>query len=80
MRKLVLLASLATFTFAFAGDLELTEQNWREQRKKIAPAQEELAFEKVGWRPSFLSGVFEAQEKDRPLLIWVMNGHPLGCT
>jgi hypothetical protein len=24
--------------------------------------------------------VKEAQEKDRPILLWAMNGHPLGCT
>ena len=78
MKNLALATTLALAGLALAGDL--TEQNWREQRAKIAPAKDELAYEELGWRASFLAGLKEAQEKDRPILLWVMNGHPLGCT
>lgn len=79
MKKTALLV-LLPLACAFAGDLELTPQNRLEWKKKIVPAKEELAWEDVGWRPSFFAALREAQEKDRPLLLWAMNGHPLGCT
>lgn len=46
----------------------------------IVPASEELAFREIPWRPTFWDGVVEAREQDRPVLLWAMNGHPLGCT
>jgi hypothetical protein len=24
--------------------------------------------------------VIEAQQRDKPILLWTMNGHPLACT
>ncbi len=50
---------------------------WRE---RISPAPSELAWMKIPWQPSFHEGVIEARAQGRPLLLWVMNGHPLGCT
>ncbi len=46
----------------------------------IAPATAELAFETLGWLPTFAEGVLAADAARKPLLLWVMNGHPLGCT
>lgn len=45
----------------------------------IAP-ETELAWEQIPWRPSFLTGLREAAAAEKPVLLWVMNGHPLGCT
>lgn len=46
----------------------------------IAPATAELSFETLGWLPTFAEGVLAADAARKPLLLWVMNGHPLGCT
>jgi hypothetical protein len=78
MRRLALL--LIAPLVAFAGDLDLTETGWRSFKEKILPAREELAWQAIGWRTSFQRALAEAQEKDRPVLLWAMNGHPLGCT
>ncbi|RKY21050.1 MAG: hypothetical protein DRQ55_05565 [Planctomycetota bacterium] len=48
--------------------------------RHIAPAGDELAFESVGWIPDFGQGLVAADEAQRPLFFWAMNGHPLGCT
>jgi len=60
-------SNLATGTFAA----------WRDA---ILPTPEETAWEAIPWLPSFHEGVRVADERDAPLLVWVMNGHPLGCT
>ena len=45
----------------------------------VNPANDDLKFEEVPWRPTLWSGVLEAQQADKPILLWAMNGHPLGC-
>jgi hypothetical protein len=34
----------------------------------------------VPWLASFAEGVRAADAARKPLLLWIMNGHPLGCT
>jgi hypothetical protein len=50
---------------------------WREH---IRPAAEDVAFEQIPWLASFEQGVRASDAQAKPLLMWVMNGHPLGCT
>jgi hypothetical protein len=57
---------------------ELTDESFEKVRGFIVPDDKELAWRKVGWRATFLDGVVEAQKADKPVLLWTMNGHPLG--
>ena len=50
------------------------------QRDRILPNPREQSYRKIGWRTSVLQGVVDAQRADRPVMIVLMNGHPLGCT
>lgn len=50
---------------------------WRDH---VLPTPDETGWERIPWIPSFAGGVLAAQEAQKPLLLWVMNGHPLGCT
>ena len=36
-----------------------------------------MSYREIAWRPSFWEAVIEAQEKDMPIFLWAMNGHPL---
>jgi hypothetical protein len=49
-------------------------------REHVLPDASEVAFRSLGWRASLWDGVVAAQEQERPILLWAMNGHPLGCT
>ena len=46
----------------------------------IRPTAAERRYEEIGWRNSFWPAVQQAKELGRPILLWTMNGHPLGCT
>ena len=46
----------------------------------ILPETEELQWQDIPWRAKYWDAIIEGQEKERPILIWAMNGHPLGCT
>ena len=62
------------------SEFSLTEDNYVSIREQILPKPSELAWTQIPWRPSFHEGVAEAQIQGKPVLLWVMNGHPLGCT
>jgi hypothetical protein len=50
---------------------------WRDH---VLPNPSEQSYRKIAWRDSVLQGVCDAQKNDRPVMIVLMNGHPLGCT
>jgi len=56
---------------------ETTLPAWRDH---LMPRAVENRWQQVGWRSTLGDGLREAAARDRPLLLWVMNGHPLGCT
>ena len=58
----------------------LDESNFGAWRTFIEPGDEERAWETIDWQPSFAAGLLAADAAGRPLLVWAMNGHPLGCT
>jgi len=59
---------------------ELNEESFKKWHSFIVPKEEELAWQKIPWRNSLGEAVAEAREKDKPILLWAMNGHPLACT
>ena len=64
---------LAAFCFQESSSFE-------EVRDYILPKTEELTWTEIPWRATFWETVVEAQGKDRPILLWAMNGHPFAQT
>jgi hypothetical protein len=58
----------------------LTQETLPHIRELILPKAAEEEFQQIPWRTSLWSAVVEANQKDKPILLWAMNGHPLGCT
>ena len=54
--------------------------DYAKRRDQILPNPSERSYRKIGWRTSVLQGIIDAQRNDRPVMIVLMNGHPLGCT
>lgn len=46
----------------------------------IEPDEVEAAYRSIPWRNALAPAIVEAQQLGRPILLWTMNGHPLGCT
>ncbi|MFT7670121.1 MAG: hypothetical protein ACI8X5_002828 [Planctomycetota bacterium] len=57
-----------------------TAQNRTAWQTYILPSAEETQHESIPWLPTFGEGILAAQAQQKPLLLWTMNGHPLGCT
>ena len=60
--------------------LKLNQASYSQWRNHILPEAGELDFEKIPWLATFKDGILASEAEQRPLLLWVMNGHPLGCT
>ena len=46
----------------------------------ILPRADEERWRRIPWRPVLWDAVLEANARDKPVLFWVMNGHPMACT
>lgn len=46
----------------------------------IEPDAVESAYRAIPWRNELAPAIEEALALGRPILLWTMNGHPLGCT
>jgi hypothetical protein len=62
------------------ADVELTDTNYKIWRDHILPDLSEMAWNQIPWLSTFHDGIVSADAAQKPLLLWTMNGHPLGCT
>lgn len=56
---------------------ELNEKRFRELMESIVPAEN---LSPIDWQPDLLEAQKMALEQKKPMFIWSMDGHPLGCT
>ena len=59
---------------------DLTEETYPNVRKSILLDSEESHWQKIPWRPNLGVAIDEARRQDKPILLWMMNGHPCGMT
>ena len=65
-------------SLSFAEEV-LTEQRFHQLHKQLQPAADEL-WRTIPWRTSLLDAQRRAITEKKPIFIWAMDGHPLGCT
>ena len=61
----------------FADDL--TEGEFRRLHALLRPDPDE-PWRRVPWKISLLDAQKAAAKQQKPIFIWAMDGHPLGCT
>ena len=79
MKKLLLLISLYGCT-QNQQSFNLNKSTYGMWQEFIKPTKDELAWAEIPWKSTFYDGLVESDREQKPLLLWVMNGHPLGCT
>ena len=76
---------VACFVFATAcadeseATTELTDSEFQRLHKLLRPAPDE-AWRTIPWKIALLDAQRKAAEEQKPIFIWAMDGHPLGCT
>lgn len=80
--KSILCLLLAVPTCAFAGSAEkLSAGNLTALHELIQPKADELVWkESIPWRTDLWEARREAAAAGKPIFLWEMDGHPLGCT
>jgi len=58
---------------------KLTDASFAQWRDLILPTAEESAWLRIDWRGQLRTAMLDADRLDKPILLWAMNGHPLGC-
>jgi hypothetical protein len=85
MNRLPLLALALGLSAAVAPAADkpppkLTWDTFDEVKGRTLPTAKELGWQDIPWRSDLGRAVAEAAKKDVPVLVWAMNGDPLGCT
>ncbi|MBS1953746.1 MAG: hypothetical protein JST89_06170 [Cyanobacteria bacterium SZAS-4] len=44
------------------------------------PTSDEDRWLIIPWRTNLMKARLEAQNLNRPMFLWIMNGNPMGCT
>jgi len=61
-----------------AAGLGLTVSDFETLHERLQPGSDE-AWRTIPWRLSLLDAQAAAAEEGKPIFIWAMDGHPLGC-
>ncbi len=74
-RKFLLLPLLATMALAEAPPAAVTDL-----LTVIQPAADEASWLAIPWETNLTEARRKADAAGRPIFLWEMDGHPLGCT
>lgn len=58
----------------------LTPKQFDQLFSVIRPQPGEDKWDEIAWRADLWEARKEAAAKGKPILLWEMDGHPLGCT
>ena len=58
---------------AIGGDLDA-------RISEIVAKPHEETWLSIPWRTNLTDARMQAQAQGKPLFMWIMNGHPMGCT
>jgi len=64
---------------ASPGRAELDKSDFDRLEEALQPDTAER-WRQIPWRISLLEGQRAAASEGKPIFIWAMDGHPLGCT
>jgi hypothetical protein len=61
------------------GLAPLTPAEFKKLHAEIVPKEKEC-WEKIAWKIDLFEARAIAYKTKKPIFLWAMNGHPLGCT
>ena len=79
VRALCMAASITLLATIDVAGQRLTDARYEGLLEMLQPAPEE-PWRTIPWKIALLDAQREAAQSNRPIFIWAMDGHPLGCT
>jgi len=79
MRKEIVFGTTAALLMLVAANVQaqLNEERFVELLELVVPAEKTKL---IDWQPDLLTAQKIALQQRKPMFIWSMDGHPLGCT
>jgi hypothetical protein len=77
IRRALLVASLAVLPIAAEP---LKPEQLTKIQALIRPTADEDKWDRIPWQTSLWEARKQAAAQGKPILLWEMDGHPLGCT
>jgi hypothetical protein len=75
----VSIASFSWIVFALSSGPQLNDSQVEQLLATIRPAYGEDPFSTIPWQTNLWDARKLAAKEGKPLLLWEMDGHPLGC-
>jgi hypothetical protein len=76
----VILCSIAIYGLVcFESSAQLSQADFEELHAELQPDETE-PWRQIPWQISVLKAQQIAASEGKPIFIWAMDGHPLGCT
>lgn len=72
-------AGFVLTTPVYSAAPPLGEDDAARLRKIVRPVEGEDPFDTIPWETDLWAARKKAAEKGKPLILWEMDGHPLGC-
>ncbi|SVC61068.1 uncharacterized protein METZ01_LOCUS313922 [marine metagenome] len=67
------------FGLLVTSALGLTEAEFQKLHRELQP-NPKATWRTIPWKTSVLDAQAAAAREEKPIFIWAMDGHPLGCT
>lgn len=80
MHRLLPLLTLGLLAVHAAAADPVPADQFADLQKVIRPSSSEDRWASIPWRISLWEARKEAARDGKPILLWEMDGHPLGCT
>jgi hypothetical protein len=78
LRSLIAAALVVTLAPSLVGD-DITSEEFRRLQQALTPDASE-PWRTIPWKIALLDAQHVAASQSKPIFIWAMDGHPLGCT
>ena len=79
--QLVLALGFASISLGYAGDQPpIKTEDFAKLRALIKPRPDEEKWLQIPWSANLWEARKRAAAEGKPILLWEMDGHPLGCT
>ena len=72
-------AVVALAPATYSAEPALSDAEYAAVLRTVRPAPGEDTFALVPWRTSLWEAREQAARQGKPILLWEMDGHPLGC-
>ncbi len=58
----------------------LDAKRFQALHRAVTPKPNAERWTEIPWQPDLVAARQKAAREQKPLLMWIMDGHPLGCT